>query len=148
MKTKQNNDKKKGTTSQRTCKENIKGGHSIEIVFLSSASREPSDTLPGSSPCPQPHIIYNNSVLSGFQVSLSTQSTSLRESLDWSNQRGSKTSQACYSHPRCNLNLEEYVFDWLIDWMNSHIISWWCQKSSLWQQDGRKMHNILSLYKY
>ena len=38
-------------------------------------------------------------------VSLTAQSTSLRESLGWSNQRGSKTSQACYSRPRCNLNL-------------------------------------------
>ena len=36
---------------------------------------------------------------------LTAQSTSLRESLGWSNQRGSKTSQACYSHPRCNPNL-------------------------------------------
>ena len=48
-----------------------------------------------------------NSVLSGFQVySLSAQSTPLWESLGRSDQRGSKTSQACYySHPRCNLNL-------------------------------------------
>ena len=38
-------------------------------------------------------------------VSLMAQSTSLRESLGWPNQRGSKTSQACYSHTRCNLNL-------------------------------------------
>ena len=43
--------------------------------------------------------------LLGFQFSLTAQSTSLRESFGWSNQRGSKTSQACYSHPRCNLNL-------------------------------------------
>ena len=45
-------------------------------------------------------IIYNNSVLSGFEVPLSAQSTSLRESLGWSNQRGSKMSQSCYGHPR------------------------------------------------
>ena len=38
-------------------------------------------------------------------VPLTAQSTSLRESLGWSNQRDSKASQACYSHPRCNLNL-------------------------------------------
>ena len=65
-----------------------------------------TDTLPGSQPCTtQTHSIYNF-VLSGFQVSLSAQSTSLsRESLGWFNQRGSKTSQACYSHLRCNLNL-------------------------------------------
>ena len=43
-----------------------------------------------------------HSVLSGFQFSLTS---SLRESLGRSNQRGSKTSQACYSHPRCNLIL-------------------------------------------
>ena len=30
---------------------------------------------------------------------------SLSESLGWFNRRGSKTSQACYSHPRCDLNL-------------------------------------------
>ena len=43
-------------------------GHSIERVWY-SASREPSDNLPGSQPCTQTHSIYN-SVLSGFQVSL------------------------------------------------------------------------------
>ena len=43
---------------------------------------------------------------SGFQAFLSAQSTPLGESLGRSNQRGSKTSnQACYGHPRCNLNL-------------------------------------------
>ena len=48
----------------------------------------------------------NYSVLSEFQVSLYyAQSTSLRESLGGSNQRDSKTSQACYGHPRFNLNL-------------------------------------------
>ena len=78
-------------------------GHSIERVWY-SASLRPSDNLPGSQPSTQTHSIYN-SVLSRFQVSLQTQSTSLRESLGWSNQRGSKTSQACHSHPRRNLNL-------------------------------------------
>ena len=61
--------------------------------------------LPGSQPCTQTHCIFN-SVLSGFQVSPPAQSTSLWESLSWCNQRGSsKTSQVCYSHPRCNVNL-------------------------------------------
>ena len=54
--------------------------------------------------CTPRHSIYN-CVLSGFQASLSEQSTSLGESLGRSNQGGSNTSQACYSHPRCNLNL-------------------------------------------
>ena len=54
--------------------------------------------------CTQRHSIYK-SVLSGIQVSLSVQSTPLGESLGRCNQRGSKTSQVCYSHPRCNLNL-------------------------------------------
>ena len=45
-------------------------GHSIERVWH-SASREPSDNLPGSQPCTQAHSIYNYySVLSGFPVSL------------------------------------------------------------------------------
>ena len=77
--------------------------HSIERVWY-SASREPPDNLPGSQQCTQTHSIYN-SVLSGFQVSLQARSTSLRESLGWSNQRGSKTPQACHRHPRHNLNL-------------------------------------------
>ena len=58
--------------------------------------------------CTQRQSIYN-SVLSGFQVSLSAQSTPFGESLGRSNQRGSKTSQACYSHPRYNLNLVHFV---------------------------------------
>ena len=61
--------------------------------------------LPGSQPCTQTHCIFN-SVLSRFQVSPPAQSTSLWESLSWSNQRGSsKASQVCYSHPRCNVTL-------------------------------------------
>ena len=40
-----------------------------------------------------------------FQASPSAQSRSVRESLGRSNQRGSGTSQASYSHPRCDLNL-------------------------------------------
>ena len=32
-----------------------------------------------------------------------------RESSGWSNQRGSKASQACYNHPRCNINLVRLV---------------------------------------
>ena len=86
-------------------KKRQKERRALERESWYSASREPSDTLPGSQPCTQTHTIYNNSGLSGFQVSLSAQSTSLRESLGRSNQRGSKTPQACYSHPRCNLKL-------------------------------------------
>ena len=89
-------------THTHTFQKKIDEGHSIERVWH-SASRELSDTLPGSQPCTQTRSIYH--ILSGFQFSLTAQSTSLRESLGWSNQRGSKTSQACYSHPRCNLNL-------------------------------------------
>ena len=50
--------------------------------------------------------IYNTA-LSGFSgfSSLSAQPTPLGGSLGRSNERGSKTSQACYGHPRCNLNL-------------------------------------------
>ena len=80
----------------------IEKGHSIERVWY-SASRVPSDTHHGSQPCTQKHSIYSY-VLLGFQVSLSARSTSLRKSLGWSNQRGSKTSHACYSHPRYNLS--------------------------------------------
>ena len=99
-------DKKKGTgITKYTCQEKIDEGHSIERVWH-SASREPSDTLPGSQPCTQKRVAsIPHSVLLGFQFSLTAKSTSLRESLGWPNQRGSKTSQACYSHPRCNLNL-------------------------------------------
>ena len=78
-KNKTKNDKNKGTI---TCQKNIEEGHSIERVWY-SASRVPSDTLPGSQPCTQTHSTYN-SVRSGFQVSRSTQLTSLRESLGWS----------------------------------------------------------------
>ena len=70
-----------------------------------TASREPSDTLPDSQPCTQPRIIYRTPYSQRFRFSLTAQSTSLRESFGWSNQRGPKTSQACYSYPRCNLNL-------------------------------------------
>ena len=54
--------------------------------------------------CTQRHNIYHT-VLSRFQASLSGQPTPLGESLGRSNQSGSKTSQASYGHPRCNLNL-------------------------------------------
>ena len=102
------NDKKIGTTTQSTCQKKILiEERSIRRVWY-TASREPSDTPPPRSQlsriCTQRHITYN-SVLSGFQASLSTQSTPLEESLGRSNQRGSKRSQACYSHPRFNLNL-------------------------------------------
>ena len=102
-KKKQQTIKKKAAITKSTCQKKMEEGHSIERVWY-SASREPFDTLPGSQPCTKTHSIYN-SILSRFQVSLTAQSTSLRESLDWSNQRGWKASRACYSHPRCNLNL-------------------------------------------
>ena len=41
----------------------------------------------------------------GFQASLPAQPMPFGESLGPSNQRGSKTSQACYGRPRCNLEL-------------------------------------------
>ena len=50
-------------------------------------------------------IAYTTPYSQGFQASLSAQPTPLGESLGRSNQRGSKTSQACYGHPRRNLNL-------------------------------------------
>ena len=73
-----------------------KKGNSIERVWY-TASRESSDTLPDSQPCTQTHGIYI-SVFSGRRR--------LGRS-PWvaSNQRGSETSQACYSRSRCNLNL-------------------------------------------
>ena len=102
MKPKQNrNGTRKGIITQSTCHKNIEEGHSIEKAWY-SASCEPSHTLPRLQSCTQTDSIYN-SVLSGVQASLSAQSTSLKESLGWSNQRGSKTSLACYSHPRFNI---------------------------------------------
>ena len=69
MKTKQNkNGKKKKNTTQSTCQKKIGEEQPIERVWY-SASREPSDTLPGSQPCTQTHSVYD-SVLSGLQVSL------------------------------------------------------------------------------
>ena len=68
---------------------------------------KPSDTPPGSQLsriCNPRHSIYNT-VLSGFQASLSAQPTLLGESSSRFNQSGSKASQACDGHPRCNLNL-------------------------------------------
>ena len=63
------NDKKKETVTQSTRQKKIGEGLSIERVWY-SASREPSDNLPGSQPCTQTHSIYNNSVLSGFRLFL------------------------------------------------------------------------------
>ena len=54
--------------------------------------------------CTLKRSIYNT-VLPGFQASLSAQPMLLGESLGRSNRSGSKTSQACYGHPRCNVNL-------------------------------------------
>ena len=94
--------------TQSTCQKNIEEGHSIEKAWY-SASREPSDTLPGSQSCPQTHSIYHHTPYTEFQVSLTAHSTSLRESLGWSNQRGSYASQPCYSHLRCNLKLVRFL---------------------------------------
>ena len=58
---------KKGIITQSTHQKKVEEGHSIERVSY-GASCEPSDTLPGSQPCTQTHSIYNNPVLSGFQV--------------------------------------------------------------------------------
>ena len=53
------NDKMKGTIiTQSTCQKKIEQGLLIERVWY-SASREPSDTLPGSQPCAQTHSIYS-----------------------------------------------------------------------------------------
>ena len=82
--------RKQQTTNTQNNKQTIhkanarKKGHSIERVWY-TASREPSDTPPRLTIIShfhpkQRHITYN-SVLSGFQVSLSAQSTPLGESL-------------------------------------------------------------------
>ena len=109
MKTKTKTKQKERNSNTNTRQKKIEKGHSIERVWY-TASREPSDTSSGlqlSRICTQMHSIYN-SVLSGFQVSLSAQSTLFGEPLGRSNQHGSKTSQACYSHSRCNLNLVHF----------------------------------------
>ena len=50
------NDKEKGTGIKKyTGQKKINEGHSIERVWH-SASREPSDTLPGSQPCTQKRV--------------------------------------------------------------------------------------------
>ena len=60
------NDKEKGTRiAKYTCQKKIDGGHSIERVWH-SASREPSDTLPGSQQCTQTRSIYHIPYSQGF----------------------------------------------------------------------------------
>ena len=60
------NDKEKGTRiTKYTCQKKIDEGHSIERVWH-SASREPSDTLPGSQPCTQTRSIYHIPNSQGF----------------------------------------------------------------------------------
>ena len=60
------NDKEKGTRiTKYTCQKKIDDGHSIERVWH-SASREPSDTLPGSQPCTQTRSIYHIPYSQGF----------------------------------------------------------------------------------
>ena len=48
----------KKTHRHTTCQKKIDEGNSIERVWH-SASREPSDTLPGSQPCTQTRSIYH-----------------------------------------------------------------------------------------
>ena len=60
--TKQNrNDKKnfEGATTEYTCQKKIEEGHSIERVWY-NASRESSDTFPGSQPCTQTRSVDHN----------------------------------------------------------------------------------------
>ena len=80
--------------------------HSLERVWF-IACREPSDPPPDRNyhAYAQKGITSTTSYSQGFEASLSAQPTPLGESLGWSNQRSPKTSQACYGHPRCNLNL-------------------------------------------
>ena len=60
------NDKEKGTRiAKYTCQKKIDDGHSVERVWH-SASREPSDTLPGSQPCTQTRSIYHIPYSQGF----------------------------------------------------------------------------------
>ena len=64
------NDKKKGTRiTKYTCQKKIDEGHSIERIWH-SASREPSDTLPGSQPCTQTRSIYHIPYSQGFRYGL------------------------------------------------------------------------------
>ena len=61
---KNKNDKKKGTITKYTCQKKIEE-HSIERVWY-SASREPTDTLPGSQPCTQTRSVYHTPHSQGF----------------------------------------------------------------------------------
>ena len=90
-------------------------GHSLKIVWCRyTAGRELSHPIPPRIAtihishlfyiCTQRHSIYKT-VLSGFLAFLLAQVTPLGGSMCRSSQSGSKTSQACYSHPRCNLNV-------------------------------------------
>ena len=92
---KHTNDKEIGTgITEYTGQRKINERHSIERVWH-SAGREPSDTLPGSQPCTQKtrtRVASTTFRTLRVSVSLTAQSTSLRESLGWPNQRGSKTS--------------------------------------------------------
>ena len=64
------NDKEKRTrVAKNTCQKKIDDGHSIERVWH-RASREPSDTLPGSQPCTQTCSIYHISYSPGFSFHL------------------------------------------------------------------------------
>ena len=72
--------RQKERNNKYTCQKKIEEEHSIERVRY-SASREPSDTLPGSQPCTRTHSIYHTLYSQGFSFSLTAQSTTLRESL-------------------------------------------------------------------
>ena len=80
-------------------------GRSLERVWY-IASREPSDTPPDRNYfafAPKGKV-FTTPYTQGFQVSLSLHPPPLGEFLSPSNQRSSKTSQACYDYPRCNLD--------------------------------------------
>ena len=86
-------------------------GRLLERVWY-IASREPSDTPPdrNSFAFPPKGKVFTTPYAQGFQVSLSRQPPPLGQSLGPSNQRSSKTSQACYGYPRCNLDLMRLFF--------------------------------------
>ena len=58
-KQKRQRERNKNNKIHMTCQKKIDEGHSIERVVWHSASREPSDTLPGSQPCTQTRSIYH-----------------------------------------------------------------------------------------
>ena len=61
------NDKKKGAITKYTRQKKIEKGHSIGRVWC-NASREPSDTLPGSQPCTHVHTGKRINIFKYYQV--------------------------------------------------------------------------------